>query len=106
MPQLDFFTLLFQFKSFFIFFVLLYMFFLFFFIPRLHLIISLRRSQVLNLLSYYNFLKIVTYHSFYMQCFFLKSNISFLNDIFNSFFSKFLGSKFSFSNFLFFSKKI
>ncbi len=90
MPQLDFFTLLFQFKSFFIFFF--------------YLIISIRRSQVLNLLSYYNFLKFVTYFSFYSQCFFLKTNVSFLNDIFTLFFNKYLGSKFSISHLLFTSQ--
>ena len=104
MPQLDFFTLLFQFKSFFIFFFYCIFFFLLFFVPRLHLIISIRRSQVLNLLSYYNFLKFVTYFSFYSQCFFLKTNVSFLNDIFTLFFNKYLGSKFSISHLLFTSQ--
>lgn len=106
MPQLDFFTLLFQFKSFFVFFVLIYVFFLFIFVPRLHLIISVRRSQVLNLLSYYNFLKFVVYSSFSWQSFVFKNNFHFFNELFLLFFNKYLDSKFSISYFLFINNDI
>ena len=101
MPQLDFFTLLFQFKSFFIFFSLIYILFLFVFVPKLHLIISVRRSQVLNLLSYYNFLKFVVYSSFAWQSFVFKTNFYFFNELFSLFFGRYLDSKFSISHFLF-----
>lgn len=94
MPQLDFFTLLFQFKSFFSFFLLLYFSLLFVIIPRLHLIIRLRRLQMLNLLNYYNFLKFITLRSFSLQCSVLKSNLILFNNLYNLFFSNFLDSKF------------
>lgn len=98
MPQLDFFTLLFQFKSFFVFFLLLYFGLLFIIVPRLHLIISLRRLQILNLLNYYNFLKFITLSSFASQCAHLKSNLTLLNHLYNLFFISFLDSKLNVSN--------
>lgn len=101
MPQLDFFTLLFQFKSFAIFFFLLYFFFVFFFVPKLHLVISVRRSQVLNLVIYYFYLKIVSFSSFGFQSLVLKNHVHFFNDLYNLFFVKYLDSKFSVSSFLF-----
>ncbi len=101
MPQLDFFTLLFQFKSFAIFFFLLYFFFVFVFVPKLHLVISVRRSQVLNLLAYYFYLKTVVFSSFSFQSLILKNHLFFFNEISNLFFLKYLDSKFSVSSFLF-----
>ena len=98
MPQLDFFTLLFQFKSFFFFFIALYFLLLFIIIPRVHLIIRLRRLQILDLLSYYSFLKLLTLNSFSIQCSVLKSNLVFLNNLYTLFFSHFLDSKLSVSN--------
>lgn len=103
MPQLDFFTLLFQFKSFILFFFLIYFFFLFFFVPKLHLIISTRRLQLFKLLSYHNSLKLIIYKDFYSQCFFLKTNILYYSFLFETFFTKFLQSMFSIPSFLWIS---
>lgn len=72
-----------------------------FFIPKLHLIISVRRSHVLNLLGYYNFLKVVIYNSFSSQSLFLKANFHFFNELFFLFFNKYLDSRFSITSFLF-----
>jgi hypothetical protein len=104
MPQLDFFTLLFQFKSFFFFFCLLYLFFVFVIVPKLHLVISVRRRQILMLFGYISFLKGLIFESFAFQCLFLKTNIFLFNELFMSFFNRFLDSKFSVTNFLFFNK--
>lgn len=101
MPQLDFFTLLFQFKSFAIFFFSIYFLFVFVFVPKLHLVISVRRSYVLNLLAYYFYLKLVLFFSHSTQSFFMKHNIFFFNDLSELFFPIYLGSKFSVETFLF-----
>lgn len=101
MPQLDLFTLLFQFKSFFITFSVIYFLFVFIFVPRLHFIISLRRLQILNFLNYNNFLKLIVYSSFSSQCSFLKNYLLFFNSNFSLYFTNYLDSKFSISNFLF-----
>lgn len=101
MPQLDFFTLLFQFKSFFVFFSLMYIFFLFYLVPRLHLIISVRRWQVLKLFAYSDFLKLVVYYSYSLQCKVLEGNIYLFNEISRLFFKRYLESKLSITHFIF-----
>ena len=98
MPQLDFFTLLFQFKSFFVFFLILYFFLLLVIVPRLHTIIRLRRLQILELFSYYNSLKLIVLRSFSVNCMVLKSNLVFVDSLYSVFFLQFLNSKLNVSS--------
>jgi hypothetical protein len=95
MPQLDFFTVLFQFKSFFLIFFGMYFVFVLFLIPRLHYIIRLRRLQIINLLNYYFFLKIDSFFYFKNQIIYFKNSIKYYNKIYNILFNRFFFSYFS-----------
>jgi hypothetical protein len=100
MPQLDFFTLLFQFKSFTLFFFSIYFLFVFIFVPKLHLVISVRRSYVLHLLAFRFYLNLVLFCSHSTQSFLIRHNIFFFNDLSELFFPINMGSKLSIELFL------
>lgn len=99
MPQLDLFTLLFQFKSFFFFFCLLYFYFLFYLVPKLHLIIRLRRFQIRSFYFYYILLKSFNFLYFSKNINLIVYNLKFTNTLY-LLFCKNLSNKFSIFNLL------
>lgn len=99
MPQLDLFTLIFQFKSLIFLLICLYFFLIFFIIPKIHYVIRLRRVQIKSFYLYYFLLKVLLNFYFAKNINLTLLKLNFVNRIY-SIFLKNLISKFSILNLL------
>jgi hypothetical protein len=100
MPQLDLFTLLFQFKIFFVCFSLLYLLFVLLIIPQIHKTIRLRRMQMLYYYISFFFVKKIIFFYYNTQCFFMIKNYVLFNKIFKFYYLNFLLNKINLTTFL------
>jgi len=97
MPQLDLFTLLFQFKSFFFSFLIIYLIFIVFLLPKIHKILWVRRTKFLK--WWFLVISVERLRKFFYvkQCLFYKRIISESNLLFELFFIEYNNLLFNFN---------